>query len=99
MKPLSRTSTALFASAEPLCERALAISEARLGLYHPQTAVCLNNLAALYLSRGKYAEAEPLLNRAVTIVRQGLAPTNPLRLEILRDYSDLFHKMGRVARA
>jgi len=39
-------------------ERALAIQEKALGPDHPHVATSLNNLAALYLQKGKYAKAE-----------------------------------------
>ena len=56
-----------YAEAEPLFQRALAISEQQLGKDHPDTASSLNNLAGLYQAQGKYAEAEPLYQRALAI--------------------------------
>ena len=53
--------------AEPLYQRALAISEKVLGPDHPDTATSLNNLAGLYNNQGKYDEAEPLYQRALAI--------------------------------
>src|SRR5882724_11841925 len=49
-----------YAEAEPLLKRALAIREKALGPDHPDVAMSLNTLAALYQERGRYAEAEPL---------------------------------------
>ncbi len=54
----------LYAEAEPLYQRSLAIWEKALGPEHPQVATSLNNLALLYDAQGKYAEAEPLYKRS-----------------------------------
>jgi tetratricopeptide (TPR) repeat protein len=58
---------ALYAEAEPLYLRALAIREQHLGSEHPLTAISLNNLAELYRVQGKYEQAEPLYQRTLTI--------------------------------
>ena len=52
---------AAWPEAEPLFERALAISET-LGPESADLAFFLNNLAGLFQGTGRYAEAEPLLN-------------------------------------
>jgi tetratricopeptide (TPR) repeat protein len=52
---------------EPFYQRALAIQEEQLGASHPETAMSLNNLAALYWHQERHAEAEPLVYRAVMI--------------------------------
>jgi tetratricopeptide (TPR) repeat protein len=52
---------ALFAEAEPLYQRALAIREKEFGPEHPAVTTSLNNLAELYRSQGRHAEAEPLI--------------------------------------
>ncbi len=43
-----------------LTSEALAIREKALGPDHPDVAKSLNNLAALYVEKGRFAEAEPL---------------------------------------
>jgi hypothetical protein len=58
---------ALYARAEPLKRRALAISEASLGKDHPIVAAALNNLAALLHATNRLGEAEPLYRRALAI--------------------------------
>ena len=75
---------ALYAEAEPLFRRALAIREKALGPDHPNTALSLNNLAELYRAQGQYAEAEPLYRQALAITRSvagppryGLEPEQP----------------------
>jgi tetratricopeptide (TPR) repeat protein len=54
------------AAARPLLERALAIREHLLGLYHSDTASSLALLADLYREQGNYAAAAPLLERLLT---------------------------------
>ena len=66
-----------YAEAEPLSKRALAISEKALGPEHPDVAVALNNLAAIYRAQGRYAEAEPLYKRALAIGEKTLGPEHP----------------------
>ena len=57
----------LYAEAEPLFLRALAIREKTLGSSHPDLATSLNNMAELYKAQSRYVEAEPLYNRALAI--------------------------------
>ena len=69
--------TGRLAEAEPLYERALAITEKALGPDHPDLAIRLNNLAELYRATGRLAEAEPLLERAVAILEKVLPADHP----------------------
>src|SRR4051812_30749945 len=46
-----------FSAAIPLAERALALRERALGPLHPDVATSLNNLAALYKTKGEYDKA------------------------------------------
>ena len=48
----------MYAEAEPLFKRSLAIREKTLGPDHPDVGNSLNALAALYYEQGKYSEAE-----------------------------------------
>ena len=48
-----------------------------LGEQHPDTAICLNNLALLYGSQGKYKEAETLYLDALTIALNTLGKDHP----------------------
>jgi tetratricopeptide (TPR) repeat protein len=66
-----------YSDAEPLCMRALAISEKALGPDHPDVAKSLNNLASLYRNQGRYGEAEPLYKRALAITEKALGPDHP----------------------
>ena len=65
------------AAVGPLTE-ALAIREKALGPDHPDVALNLNNLAALYWTRAEYDEAEPLFRRALAISEKASALTTPM---------------------
>ena len=54
-----------YASAEPLCRRALEAFEHVLGPEHPDTLTSVNNLAGLLRKKGDHAAAEPLFRRAL----------------------------------
>jgi len=56
-----------YAQARSLYERALAIYERLMGPDHPQTALVLNNLAALLADMEDYGAALPLLERSLTV--------------------------------
>jgi tetratricopeptide (TPR) repeat protein len=90
---------ARYAEAEPLCKRALAITEKALGPEHPDTALSLNNLATLYISQGRYAEAEPLYQRALAIVEKALGPEHPNTAQALENYAALMRKLNRESEA
>ena len=72
--------------AEPLHKRALAIQEKALGPDHPDLAINMNNLAALYTNQGRYGEAEPLFKRVLEIDEQALGPEHP---DVATDLSNL----------
>lgn len=66
-----------YAGAQPLYERALALSERALGPDHRHVAQSLNNLAGLYRLQGRYGEAEPLYQRALALCERVLGPEHP----------------------
>ncbi|CAN0113270.1 unnamed protein product, partial [Ectocarpus sp. 12 AP-2014] len=65
------------------------IREKALGPDHPDVASCLNNLAGLRQSQGKYDEAEPLYIRAVAIREKALGPDHPDVASCLNNLADL----------
>ena len=68
-----------YGRAEPLQQRALEIREKTLGPDHPDVAISLHKLAALYYDKGDYGRAEPLYQRALGIREQSpWAQTTPL---------------------
>jgi tetratricopeptide (TPR) repeat protein len=66
---------------------------------HPNTATCLNNLAGLYQTQGKYAEAEPLYQQALMINEQALGGAHSLTRSVLQNYAFLLRELGREAEA
>nr|WP_238530466.1 tetratricopeptide repeat protein [Oscillochloris trichoides] len=66
-----------YAAARPLAERALAITETKLGPDHPAIATCLNNLAEILREVGEYAAAAVMLRRALDIFRLRLPHNHP----------------------
>jgi len=55
----------------------LQISEQQLGADHPDTAINLLNLAALYYSLDRLEEAKPLITRTVAIFDHTLGQDHP----------------------
>ena len=90
---------ALFADAEPLMHRALAIDEKSFGPEHPNVAVDLNNLAVLLRETDRLFEAEPLMRRALAIDEKSFGPEHPNVARDLNNLAELLHAMNRVAEA
>ncbi|MFJ4367124.1 tetratricopeptide repeat protein, partial [Streptomyces chartreusis] len=67
----------LAVEALPLEERALQVTEAALGPDHPDTALRLGNLAAIFSALGRHAEALPLKERALQISEAAFGPDHP----------------------
>jgi tetratricopeptide (TPR) repeat protein/nucleoside phosphorylase len=90
---------ALYALAEPLLVRALAIYEEQVGPTHPDTASSLNNLALLYAAQGKYEQAEPLYQRALAICEQRLGAEHPATAQSLNNLAALYRAQGKYEQA
>ena len=90
---------AQYEQAEPLYQRALAISEKALGPDHPSTAASLNNLALLYRSQGQYEQAEPLYQRALAIREKALGPDHPSTAASLNNLAELYRSQGQYEQA
>jgi tetratricopeptide (TPR) repeat protein len=87
----------VFAEAEPLLRRALAIDEAAYGATHPSAAAHLNNLALLLRDTNRLEEAEPLFRRMVSIMKHFNDSTgheHPRWRTALANYSGLLQAMG-----
>ena len=89
----------IYAEAEPLYVRSLAISEEQLGANHPDTATSMNNLAGLYESTGRYAEAESLYVRSLAIRKEQLGANHLDTASSLNILAHLYESMGRYAEA
>ena len=66
-----------YAEATPLALEALKIRREVLGNKHPDTASCINDLAALYSAQAQYANAESLYLEALKIRREVLGDKHP----------------------
>jgi tetratricopeptide (TPR) repeat protein len=85
--------------AEDLYQQALAIRERKQGPTHPDVAVVLNNLAAVYAAEGKYDAAQPLLERSVEIRQTALGEDNVLTAESLNNLALLYAAQGKPSAA
>ena len=84
----------LYAEAEPLFKRALAIREKALGPEHPGVAESLTWLAMIDFNRRAYAEAEPLLVRALAIREKALGPEHTDVAQSLNNLGTLYSNLG-----
>ncbi|HEY0753735.1 MAG TPA: tetratricopeptide repeat protein [Ktedonobacteraceae bacterium] len=66
-----------YAEAEQLLQQALTMREQLVSPEHPDVAVSLNSLGALYVKQGKHAQAEPLFSRALAIAEKVHGPGHP----------------------
>jgi tetratricopeptide (TPR) repeat protein len=89
----------LFAEAEPLIRRALAIDEASLGARHPNVAIRLHNLAQLLYDTNRLAEAEPLMRRALAMGEASFGPEHPIVAVLLNNLARLLQDTDRLAEA
>jgi tetratricopeptide (TPR) repeat protein len=64
----------LYAEAEPLYKRSLAITEKARGPDHPAVDAKLGYLAHLYRLQGRNAEAEPLYKHSIAILEKEVGP-------------------------
>jgi tetratricopeptide (TPR) repeat protein/CHAT domain-containing protein len=88
-----------YAQATPLAERALALTERRLGADHPQLAARLGDLALLYRAQGRYADAEPLYKRDLAITERAFGTDHPLVSATLINLAVTHTAQGRYAEA
>jgi tetratricopeptide (TPR) repeat protein len=85
--------------AEPLFQRALAITEQQFGFQHLQVASPLTNLGELYLQQGKYGQAESCYQQALRIREQALGPGHPQIAMTLNLLGILYRRQGKYRRA
>jgi len=70
-----------------------------LGRAHPNTATCLNNLAALYDEQERYEEAERLYDLALKITEGALGPEHPQTAAIVNNLALFYRQQGRYEEA
>ena len=90
---------AAYARAEALFRNALSIREQLFGPKHPETAACLNNLAALLCAQGDAIGAQPLLERALQIFEEAFGPDYPYTGRYLASYARLLVMIDRPSQA
>jgi tetratricopeptide (TPR) repeat protein len=87
------------AEALPLQQRALALTETALGPDHPDTAIRLGNLAAIYGALGRHAEAFPLHKRALAVTEAALGPDHPDTAFRLDHLANAYEELGQLSEA
>jgi len=78
---------------------AIELRKRLLGEAHPDYALSLNNLAALYRSMGNNARALPLFQQALEIQKKALGEAHPDYALSLNNLAWLYQSMGDHARA
>jgi tetratricopeptide (TPR) repeat protein len=78
----------------PIWKRSLAIYEKKLGLDHPETAIVLNCLAALYGTLGDNEKAQPFYERALAIREKSLGANHPATLFSINNLAGFCKKVG-----
>ena len=89
----------LYAEAEPLYKRALAIRDRMLGPNHPEVAKSLNRLGSLFYAQGRYPEAEPIYKRALAIREAALAQSPGDVADTLNNLAVVYRAQRRLAEA
>jgi len=89
----------LYAEAEPLMRRALAIDEASFGPDHPNVAIRLNNLATLLHHTNRPLETEPLMRRALAIDEANFGSDHPNVAIGLNNLAQLLRATNRLSEA
>jgi tetratricopeptide (TPR) repeat protein len=85
----------------PLCAGRAALSpgaaddEKSYGAEHPEVAIGLGNLAALYRDQGRYEQAEPPYQRALAIREKVLGAEHPDVATSLSNLAELLHAPNR----
>jgi tetratricopeptide (TPR) repeat protein len=64
----------------------LELGERVQGKDHPDVAVTVRNLGALYALQGRYDKAEPYYRRAISVLEKAWGTTNPQLFPILNDF-------------
>jgi len=88
-----------YGAAEAPLARSLILREKALGPEHPQVAISLNNLAALYQTQAKYAEAELLHKQSLAIREKVHGPNHTEVAQSLNNLAMLYHTQAKYAEA
>ncbi|MBM7845925.1 tetratricopeptide repeat protein [Herpetosiphon giganteus] len=88
-----------YREAQALFERALIISEAVLGVDHPETAMIINNLALVLERQGQYGAAQGLFERALAINEAVLGADNPATAQSVNNLALVLERQGQYTKA
>src|SRR5260370_25413500 len=88
-----------YQEAIPIAERAVEVSKRVRGPEHPDTALSLNNLGALYKVMGAYTKADPLYQESLRIRQKVLGSEHPNTAPSLNNLAVLYRDMGEYAKA
>jgi len=71
-----------------LYQKALELSKRLLGDNHPDVAISMNNLAALYRYARRYRKAKPLFEKALKICERTLGVSHPTTMTVRENYTN-----------
>lgn len=89
----------LFAEAEPLLARSLAIYEKNLDPQHTHVATALNNLARISKELAQHDQAEALYLRALAAYENAYGPEHTAVASVLLNLAALYEQTGQYDRA
>jgi tetratricopeptide (TPR) repeat protein/DNA-binding XRE family transcriptional regulator len=90
---------ALYAQAEPLLRKALAMLTQRSGETYPDGAEAQQVLGWLYTMQGKYAQAALCCQQALAMHEQAPEPDHAILAGCLADLACIYHKQGQYMQA
>jgi tetratricopeptide (TPR) repeat protein len=82
--------------AEEILQQALAMKEAKVGLFHPNLTMTLNEMAVVYTRTGRFADAEDLYRRSLKILEPQSSSFAPTIAQILHGLSTTYLKAGKT---
>jgi tetratricopeptide (TPR) repeat protein len=85
-----------FRLAEEVLHQALAMKEAKIGLFHPNLTTTLNEMAVVYTRTRRFAEAEDLYRRSLKILEPQSSSFAPAIAETLHGLSTTYLKAGKT---
>jgi len=91
--------TKRYSDAETVYRRAISLLAATHGVQHPDYAIALSNLAALYQRQNRFRDAVPLLESAIEILEGSAGRDAPVLGLSLDRYATVLRSLGRKPEA
>ncbi len=88
-----------YSNAEDVYRRAISLLAEAHGVQHPDYALALSNLAALYQRQRRFRESVPLLESAIEILEKSAGCNSPVLGVPLDRYAEVLRGLGRKAEA